>query len=179
MLRGVNLVRHNRIKMDALRALYLSLKLEDPRTYVQSGNVVFRTKEKNSAQLARKIEDAIARKFSFRAQVILRTPEELRKTIAANPFAKRRDLEPSKLLVTFLASQPTAEARARLLALKPNPEELHLIGRELYIYFPNGAGRSKLPWASLAKMLGTEGTARNWTSVMNMLQIAEEMEESD
>ena len=179
MLRGVNLARHKRIKMDVLRALYLSLKLEDPRTYVQSGNVIFRTKEKNTAQLARKIKDAIARKFGFRAEVILRTPEEFRKAIAANPFAKRRGLEPGKLLVTFLASEPAADARSRLLALKPYPEELHLIGRELYIYFPNGAGRSKLAWASLAKMLGTDGTARNWNSVMNMLQIAEEMEGSD
>ena len=177
MLRGVNLVRHNRIKMDALRALYASLKLEDPRTYVQSGNVIFRTKEKEKhlTQLAKKIQDAIAREFGFSPDVILRTPEEFKRAIAANPFAGRQGLDPARLLVTFLASEPSAEGRAKLLALKPNPEELHLVGREIYIYFPNGAGRSKLQWSALEKKLGTPGTARNWNSVTNMLEIAEEM----
>jgi len=176
MLRGVNLASHNRIKMDALRDLYQFLKLEDPRTYLQSGNVIFRTKEKNAAKLAKEIQDAIARDLGFRPEVILRTPEELRKVIAANPFAMRQGLVPSKLLVTFLADEPSAAARGKLLELKPSPEELHLIGRHLYIYFPNGAGRSKLQWASLAEKLGTSGTARNWNSVVSMLEIAEEME---
>src|SRR5208337_3651874 len=180
MLRGVNVGPHNRIKMDALRALYVSLKLDDPRTYVQSGNIIFRTpafrnNEKNVTQLAKKIQDAIARDFGFRPEVILRTPEEFKNVIAANPFSRRKDIDPARLLVTFLASEPSAEARARLLALKPNPEEMHLVGRELYIYFPNGMGRSKLQWSALDKKLETSGTARNWTSVTQMLEIAEEM----
>jgi len=177
MLRGVNLLRHNRIKMDALRDLYASLKFEDPSTYVQSGNVIFRAKEKNSPALAQKIQNAIERKFGFRPAVILRTPEEFRKTIAANPFAGRRDLNPASLLVTFFAAEPSAGARARLLALKPDPEELHLIGREVYIYFPAGIGRSKLQWSSLEKKLETPpGTARNWNSVTKMLEMAEQLE---
>jgi len=176
MLRGVNLGPHNRIKMDALCALYVSLKLTDPRTYVQSGNVIFRTKEESTARLAARIQNAISKKFGFSPGVILRTAEELRRTLAANPFAKRRDLDPSKLLVTFLAAEPGAEARARVLALKPDPEELHLIGRELYIYFPNGAGRSKLQWSSLDRKLETAGTARNLNSVTKILEIAEQME---
>jgi uncharacterized protein (DUF1697 family) len=180
MLRGVNVGPHNRIKMDALRALYVSLKLDDPRTYVQSGNVIFRApafrnNEKDVTQLAVRIQDAIARDFGFRPEVILRTPEEFKNAIAANPFAKRQDIDPARLLVAFLASEPSAEARARLLALKPDPEEMHLVGRELYIYFPNGMGRSKLQWSALDKKLETSGTARNWTSVTQMLEIAEEM----
>jgi len=176
MLRGVNVGPHNRIRMDELRALYASLRLSDPRTYVQSGNVIFRTKEKNSPELARKIQDAIEKKFGFAPAAILRTPEEFRKTIVANPFAKRKDIHPGRLLVTFLASEPSAEGRAAVLALDPGPEELHLIGRELYIYFPNGAGRSKLQWSSLDKKLETVGTARNLNSVTKMLEIAEQME---
>jgi len=175
MLRGVNLGPHNRIKMDDLRALYASLHLQDPRTHVQSGNVIFRTKEKNVTQLAKKIQSAIAREFGFSTPVILRTAEEFRRAIAANPFAGRKGINPGKLLVTFLADEPGAQARARLLALGPDPEELHLIGRELYIYFPNGAGRSKLQWSALDKKLETSGTARNWNSVTKMLEIADEM----
>jgi uncharacterized protein (DUF1697 family) len=176
MLRGVNVGGHNKIKMDDLRTLYRSLKLEDPRTYVQSGNVIFRTKEKNCPALAKKIQDAIEGKFGFRPEVIVRTTEELRSAIAASPFASRRNLEPGKILVTFLAGKPGPNAHATLLSLKAHPEELHLSGRELYIYFPDGAGKSKLPWSQVEKLLQTTGTARNWNSVTKMLAMAEELE---
>ncbi len=176
MLRGVNLGPHNRIKMDELRALYESLKLENPRTYVQSGNVIFRTKDKNSPQLAKKIQDAIQKKLGCCPDVILRTKEEMRKAIAANPFPTRAKTEPGKVLVTFLSEKPPREAEANLTNLKGFPEELHLKGRELYIYFPNGAGKSKLPWSSVNKLLKVTGTARNWNSVLAVLEIAEEME---
>lgn len=175
MLRGVNLGPHNRIKMDALRELYKSLKLEEPRTYVQSGNVIFRTKEKDFPLVAGKIQKALEKKLACRTEVILRTTEDLREVIAANPFA-RRDLEPGKILVTFLASEPGSEAQKALDAFNKHPEELHLKGRELYIYFPNGAGRSKLPWSQVEKFLKVTGTARNWNSVRKMLEMAEEME---
>ncbi len=179
MLRGVNVGPHNRIKMDALRALYESLKLEGPRTYVQSGNVIFRTKEKNTAKLAAKIQDAIEKTFKFRPEVILRTTGEMKTAAAATPFAGSRKLEPGKILVSFLAAEPPEGARAKLAALlsaKSYPEELHLIGRELYIYFPNGAGKSKLPWSQLERLVNVTGTARNWNSVLAMLEIAEQME---
>jgi uncharacterized protein (DUF1697 family) len=176
MLRGVNVGGHHRIKMDALCAIYKSLKLENPCTYVQSGNVIFRTKEKNFALLCEKISAAIEREVGFRPEVILRTPDEFRAAIANNPFAKQASLEPGKLHISFLAVDPVREAQKNLLALKPTPEELQLIGRELFIYFPNGAGQSKLPWSSLEKHLGTPGTARNWNSVTKMLAMAEEME---
>lgn len=176
MLRGVNLGPHNRIKMEALRTLYQSLKIEDPRTYVQSGNVIFRTKEKNLPALATKIQTAIEHEFGFRPAVILRTTDELRKAIAATPFPVSRKLEPGKILVTFLSGAPGAESEAALARFKSYPEEVHLLGRELYIYFPNGAGRSKLPWSSVEKLMKVTGTARNWNSVLAMLAIAEELE---
>jgi len=176
MLRGINVGGHHKIKMEVLRGLYETLKCEDVRTYVQSGNVIFQTKEKNSAALANKIKDAIEKKLGFRPEVILRTSAELRAAVAANPFAGRRDLEPGKLLVTFLAGEPSPDPRTILASLKAYPEELHLRGRELYIYFPNGAGKSRLPWSSVEKLFKTAGTARNWNSVTKMLEIAEELE---
>ena len=176
MLRGVNLVSHNRIKMDALRALYASLKLRDAQTYVQSGNVVFRSDEKDLGKLARRIENGIERTFGFHSDVILRTTPELRDTIARNPFAARRDIEPGKLLVTFLTGEPTREAREKVLQVKTAPEELRIEGREVYIYFPDGMGRSKLNWMKIAEMLSTSGTGRNWNSVTKLLEIAETLE---
>ena len=178
MLRGVNVGGHNQIKMDALRALYDSLGLREARTYVQSGNVIFKTEERNVARLATRIEDAIEREFGFRPDVVLRTPSELRDAIARNPFAARRGIEPSKLLVTFLAQPPAAAAREEVLKIKAAPEELRIVDREVYMYYPNGLGRPKLPWTTVAKMLGTSGTGRNWNSVRKILEIANELESS-
>jgi len=95
--------------------------------------------------------------------------------VARNPFAKRRGIEPGKLLVSFLANDPGEEGRGKVRQMKCEPEELRVEGRELYIYFPNGAGRSKLSGAKLEKTLKTPGTARNWNSVTKMLEMAEKL----
>jgi len=176
MLRAVNVGGHNKIKMDALRALYESLKLREPQSYIQSGNVVFKTDERDLARLTKKIENAIEQTFGFRPDVVLRTTSDLRDVIAKNPFAKRRDIEPGKLQVHFLASDPGAEARANVLKIKTDPEELCLHGRELYIYFLNGMGKSKLSWAAVNKALKTPGTCRNWNTVTKLLEMAESLE---
>jgi uncharacterized protein (DUF1697 family) len=175
MLRGVNVGGRNMIKMDALKALCVSLKLKDPQTYLQSGNVIFSSQEKDLAKLAKRLQDAIEKNLAFRPGVVLRTLAELREIIARNPFAKRSGIEPGKLLVNFLASDPGKDAREKALAIKMGPEELHLIGREAYIYFPNGQGRSKFPWAAIERALGTSATGRNWNSVTKMLEMAEKM----
>jgi uncharacterized protein (DUF1697 family) len=172
MLRGVNVGGHNKIKMDGLRALYQSLDLRDSQTYAQSGNVVFKSAQRNLVVVAKRIEDAIERRFGFRPDVFVRTPSELRDVIARNPFAARRGIDPRKLAVTFLTREPVAEVRDKILAIKTDPEELRLLGRELYIYFPDGMGRSKLP-AVLERTLKTPGTSRNWNTVTKLLEIAE------
>lgn len=176
MLRGVNLVSHNRIKMDALRALYESLGLRDAQTYVASGNVVFRTKAQSLTALAKRIENAIEQNFGFRPRVILRTTSEFKDAVARNPFRTRRGIEPSKLLVMFLESHPAAEALEQVLQIKADPEEMHIHGREVYIYFPNGMARPKLSWVTVEKKLKTAGTGRNWNSVTKLLEIAEKLE---
>jgi uncharacterized protein (DUF1697 family) len=176
MLRGVNLASHRRIKMDDLRAVYETLKLRDVETYVQSGNVVFSTVERDLARLVERLEKGIERRFGFHSDVIVRTTAEMRAVIARNPFADRRDLEPSRLLVTFLAADPGDDARRRVGEIKVHPEELHIERRELYIHFPNGMGRSKLPSSAIDRALGTSGTARNWNSVTKLLALAEGIE---
>lgn len=176
MLRGVNVGGHNKIKMDALRALYESMRLQDPQTYVQSGNVVFRTEERDLVLLAKRIQNGIERSFGFRPEVILRASSELRGVIARNPFAKRRGIDPSKLLVSFLARDPGPEARDKVLKIKSDPDELRIDGRELYVYFPNGMARPKLSWPVVERALKTPGTGRNWNSVTKLLEIAEGLE---
>ncbi len=176
MLRGVNVGAHNRVKMEDLKVLCGSLKLREPQTYVQSGNVIFRTDERDLMKLVKRIEGAIEKRFGFQSDVVLRSTAELRDVITRNPFAKRRAIEPSKLLVTFLSGDPGEEARALVRAIKCAPDELFVDGREVYINFPNGAGRPTLAWATIPKMLKVSGTARNWNSVKKMLEMAEKME---
>ena len=151
MLRGVNLASHNRVKMEALRALYESLgfktrnlRSERQRRFPDQGAI---------SALAKRIESAIERSFGFRPAVIVRTTSELRGAIARNPFRSRRGIDPSKLLVTFLASDPAAEALEQVLKIKADPEEVHIDGREVYIYFPNGMARPKMSWVTIEKKL--------------------------
>lgn len=176
MLRGINVGGHNLIKMDALRALYQSLLLEYAQTYVQSGNVVFRTEDHDLVRLSNQIENAIEQTFGFRPAVVLRTLAELHDVVARNPFAMRSDISPNKLLVTFLAGDPGQEARDKLLRIKAHPEEIQVERRELYIYFPAGMGRSKLPITSIDKIVNTPGTSRNWNSVLKLLAMAETLQ---
>lgn len=176
LLRGINVGGNHQIKMDALRELYASLKLKDIQTYVQSGNVVFRASDKDLAKLPRRIEDALEKKYGFRPDVIHRTASEMKDTVARNPFAGRGDIEPGKLLVLFLADRLSKEARAKVLELKIGPEEMHVSDQEVYIYFPEGMGRSKFPFTAFGKALQTSSTGRNWNSVTKLLEMAEKLE---
>ena len=176
LLRGVNVGGHNQIKMEALRTMCESLGLRGARTYIQSGNVVFRAAERDLERLSKRIQGGIERRFGVCPEVIVRTVLEMRGVVARNPFAKRRDIEPSKLLVTFLAREPGREAWERVLRLKAEPEEVRVEGREIYIYYANGMARPKVPWTTIEKMLGTPGTARNWNTVRKLLELAEGLE---
>jgi len=174
MLRGVNLGPHNRMKMDELRALCASLKLENAKTYLQSGNLVFASNERDLAVLAKKLEDAIDKRFGFRSAVLLRSTPEMRAVVKKNPFA-RREFDPAKLAVMFLNAELPIETRKQLESIKVGPEELKALPRELYVYFPEGMGRSKLSPA-IDRIIKKTGTGRNWNSVINLLVMAEEME---
>ena len=133
-LRGVNVGGNKLLKMAELKALFDSLKLRDAKTYLQSGNVVFRSDETDRAVLQRRIEDGIRKKSGMEVKVILRTTDELRKVIAANPLAPE-DRNPSGLIVAFLGGAITDTAKALLTSIKIDSEELHCGKQELYIYF--------------------------------------------
>ncbi len=160
------------MKMEALRALYESLGFRNVQSYVNSGNVVFTTRSVALPRLEQKIEESIEQKFGFRPPVIVRTPDDLRDVIARNPFSGRSDIEPSKLLVMFLRSDPGPEVRDRVMQIDAAPEELRMDGRELYIYYPNGMARPKLSASAVDRALKVPGTGRNWNTVLKLLEIA-------
>jgi uncharacterized protein (DUF1697 family) len=176
MLRGVNVGGSQKIKMDTLKTVCTSLGLRDVQTYIQSGNIVFGEDGGDPATLARKLEDAIEASFGFRPAVILRTASELRKVIAKNPFAGRPGIDPSKLLILFMASAPTKRACDQVLAMPCDPEEIQINGRELYIYYPNGMARPKIPLVRIEKTLQCASTGRNLNTVSKLMAMAEKLE---
>ena len=173
LLRGINVGGNHKIRMEALREIYVTVGASAPETYIQSGNVVFSTREQHLGKLACRLEDEIERKAGFRPPVVLRTLEQMREVVRQSPFATRSDLDPAKILVTFLASEPATEARQAASLIKVSPEELHLIGAEIHTYFPDGLGKSKLPFAKIERALGTIGTGRNWNTVLKLIELAE------
>jgi uncharacterized protein (DUF1697 family) len=176
LLRGVNVGPYRRMKMADLRAVYAALRLGRVETYAQSGNVLFRTEERDLVRLAKRIEDAIERRFRFRPNAVLRTLAELREVVASNPFASQRRFEAGKLFICFLAKAPGDAALEKIGAMKISPEVLRFHGRELYIYFPTGMAGSKLPMAQVEQEIHTAVAGRKWSSVTRLLCLAIQLE---
>jgi len=168
MLRGVNVGGHNKIKMDALRELYKSLKLREPQTYVQSGNVVFRSSRKVGATLERALEREGEAQLGLRTDFHVRSLAEWESVIAANPFSDEARRDPAHLLVLALKAAPPAAAAAALHAAITGRERVRVDGRHAYLVYPDGVGRSRLTTALLDKHLGGRGTARNWNTVLKL-----------
>lgn len=158
--------------MPALRDCLASDGLEDVKTYVQSGNVVAGSDEAPEA-LARRCEALIASAFGLDIPAIVRTRDELAEVVRLNPLKEVAD-NPKRYQVTFLSSELEPEQVERLEALAASAEQLVAVGRELYSWHPEGVGRSKL-WGRIAsKGLGVTATARNWTTVETLLQMADD-----
>ena len=168
LLRGINLGSHNKVAMTDLRALFEDLDAEDVRTYVQSGNVVFRSK-RTAAELETAAEREIAKALSLDVTVLMRTKAQLARLVRDNPFARK----PEKALhVTFLAEKPPV---ARVRDLDPRgfePDTFEVSGREVYLHVPNGYGHSKLSNAYFEKALGVRATTRNWRTVTALAGLA-------
>ena len=172
LLRGINVGPASLIGMPALAAVHSALGLTEVRTLLRSGNVIFRSTRTDRAWLVRSLGDAIEKRFGIRPDVLLRSPEELRAAIAANPFPGEARTDPSHLLVMFLASPPSPASVRALAHHGRGPERVKASGQELYLYYPAGIGRSKLTNAFIEKALEVRGTARNWNTVNKLLQCA-------
>ena len=174
LLRGINVGATRSLPMERLRELCEQVGMHDPRTYIQSGNVIFEAAKKDLSGLAKNLEAAIEADRGFRPSVVVRTRDELAAAIEGNPFAARAKFEPAKLLVMFLKSKPAAGAQHALDGVKRGAEQMRLVGRELFIEFPDGIGRSKLALAAVEKALGVPATGRNWNTLLNLLAMADE-----
>ena len=172
LLRGINVGGNKKVPMAQLRELMEGLGHTDVATLLQSGNAVFTCKEKSAAKVVKQLEAAIAGEFGFEVSVVLRTRDELAAAIQANPLPGAEDA-PSQFLVTFLSDVPDPK---RLQAIDPAaylPDEFRVVGREIYARFPNGLRDSKLAGVLGGPKLGVTPTARNWSTVTKLLELAD------
>ncbi len=170
LLRGINVGGRNRLPMPELRSLFESLGHDDVVTYIQSGNVVFRSAIADPGRTASAIERRIEETLGVSVTVLLRTAAELTAIEAANPFLDRES-DRSKLHVVFLAREPAREDVAGLDPKRSPGDEFHVSGSELYLHLPTGSGRTKLTLDYFERVLRVEATARNWNTLQRLVAL--------
>ncbi len=168
MLRGIN-VSGRRLKMADLRALYERLGLTEVRTYLQSGNVAFATREPRG-KLAALLQDGIREQFGHEVPVLIRTPSELVRVLGNNPISEGAG-EPRAMLVTFLHSTPSRKALAALASPARGPDRFQRRGKEIYLYCPNGYAQTKLSNGFFEKQLDVAATTRSWRTVAALCEL--------
>jgi uncharacterized protein (DUF1697 family) len=182
LLRGVN-VGGNIIKMSRLRELCEELGWSQVRTYVQSGNVVF-VSTSSATSLTKSLEQKLFGESRLPVSVLIRTTMQLRSVLAGNPFleldsALKKESKakpgPVRLYVAFLGKSPTAAGVKKLTALTFSGDRLHLAGKEVYLDYAEGAGKTKLTNALLERILDTRATTRNWNTVNALYDMASQL----
>ena len=170
LLRGINLGSQKRVAMADLRGLFEDLGAKDVATYVQSGNVVFKSAD-GAKKLTEAIERRIRRDLGLGVSVVVLTKAQLTKVLDGNPFAKAKKAQ-ATLHVTFLAEAPPRAKVGKLDPKHGRPDEFRVVGRQVYLHCPNGYGRSKLTNAHFEKQLGVAATTRSWKTVTKLGELA-------
>ena len=170
LLRGVN-VGGRTVRMVELTALARDLDLQNPRTLLQSGNLVFEAPRAPDASLEARLETALKSRFGFAVDVICRSAVEWARLVAANPFPDAARNDPAHLLAMPLKTAPVDGGLERLRAAIKGREEAALIGRDLYVVYPDTIGRSKLTMNVVERQLGAPTTGRNWNTVLKLAEM--------
>ncbi len=171
LLRGINVGGKNKLPMKELAALFVDAGCEEVRTYIQSGNVVFRTGPAVGEDISSIISASIQERYGYRVPVIVRTAGELEEIAQGNPFVKA-GAETDKLHVMFLADLPDSASVDSLDPERSPGDEFAVLGREVYLHCPNGVARSKLTNSYFDSRLSTTSTSRNWRTVRKLLDLA-------
>jgi uncharacterized protein (DUF1697 family) len=168
LLRAVNLAGRNKVGMAALRELAEELGFAEPRTLLQSGNLLLRGPVRSAAVLERDLRDAAKRKLGMEIDFFVRSAAEWQTLVAGNPFPREAKRDPGHLIAIALSGAP---GRMELTALEvaiTGRERVRLAGRTAYVVYPDGVGRSKLTMALIERKLGVRGTGRNWNTVLKL-----------
>lgn len=169
-LHAVNLGSHNKVPMAWLRAAAEESGFTNVATHLQSGNLVVTADTKDAAEVSKRVAALIKKDRGLDVVVTTRTGADIARVVRANPMPEHID-EPTKLQVSFLTGKPAAKAVADLEPDAFAPERFVIKGSEIYLWLPNGAGRSKLATFPWSKRIGVAGTARNWRTVLAVLDL--------
>jgi uncharacterized protein (DUF1697 family) len=169
LLRGINVIGSHRLPMKDLERIFARSGCAGVRTYIQSGNVIFRAAVGDRVGFARRIAAEVARSHGFEPRVIVLTRGELDRAARGNPF-REAEHEPKSLHLFFLAEAPRRPALRSIEALRAGSERFALEGKVLYLHTPDGFGRSVLA-GRVERLLGVEATARNWRTVTRLLEM--------
>jgi uncharacterized protein (DUF1697 family) len=172
LLRGINVGGKHRLPMQQLVEIFGEAKCTEVRSYIQSGNVIFRTSPAAVDGLSKYIAGKIEQRFGFASPVILRTAKQLAQTVRNNPFL-RSGMPEQTLHVYFLADLPKESAVQSLDPDRSAPDAFRVFDRQIYLYLPNGMARTKLTNAYFDSKLSTVCTARNWATVLTLLKMME------
>jgi uncharacterized protein (DUF1697 family) len=167
LFRGINIVGRNRLAMNDLRALLEKHACVDVRTYIQSGNVIFRSAG-DVSRMATRLTSAVSKSHGFAPHVLVLTTNELARAAANNPY-KEAEENPKSVHLFFLAGRPRKPDLDSLEAIKTT-ERFALKGKVFYLHTPDGFGTSKVA-ARAERLLGVEATARNWRTVTTLLEM--------
>ena len=171
-LRGVNMTGHNKIRMVELAALYRDLGFADAETYIQSGNVIFKGAEDlQSSDISARIETAIKDIFGFKIPAMIRSAGDLEDLALVNPFLNEDNFNPAKMAVIFLQEEVSAEQCDRMATIDYPPDKFMIEKREIFVYCPNGFGKTKLYTNFFENKMGVTGTARNWKTITTISAI--------
>ncbi len=171
LLRGVNVGGKNNLPMQDLAGMFILAGCEAVRTYIQSGNVVFRAGATLAARIPSLITSEIAERFGYRVPVVTRTMEELRAVVRGNPFLNT-GLDAERLHVAFLSEAPESDRVAQLDPDRSPPDVFQVRDREIFLYCPYGLARTKLTTDYFDSRLATTSTIRNWRTVVRLLAMA-------
>jgi len=170
LLRAINLASKNRLPMKDLAEMFLAAGCRDVSTYIQSGNVIFNASASVLKKLPKKIEAQIADQFGFQVPVIIRSSEQLARIVEKNPYLKEAEAAKT-VFVFFLADEPEASAIAKLDAQRSPPDRFDVSEGNIYVHLPNGFSNTKLTNVYFDSKLATKGTARNWATVLKLLEL--------
>jgi uncharacterized protein (DUF1697 family) len=172
LLRGINVGGNKKVAMADLREMLNALGFADPRSLLQSGNLVFRSDARKSADLERLLDAETEKRLGLKTEFFVRTAKEWKAVVESNPFPDEAERDPSHLVVMFLKDAPDARDVEALQAAITGREVVRAVGRQAYITYPDGIGDSRLTNAVIEKKLGTRGTGRNWNTVMKLDALA-------
>lgn len=172
LLRAVNLGNHNKVNMPALREALVQAGFQDVRTYVQSGNVVLSSSARSAARVARAVHDVLHESFGIDTPVLVRTPAQLRAVAEWDPFAEQSAERPTSVHVLHLDADPDTDALAALLDADWGDDRVAARGREVVIAYGESMHDSRLQHAALLKRLTVTGTARNWRTLLALVDLA-------